>query len=565
MTDRSTRSREATRAGVLRVAGDAFAGLRAAGAAVVARFLPRADRRGGRGATSRVARPRAGPPGEARLACLARRAMLAAVLAMQGPMPAQAQVKVPSQAQVTAARAWPGPDSTRFTLESSQALTYRMFTLRDPDRVVLELDLPQVGPALAALPASVPADDPRIRQVRVGLFKPGVIRVVVELRGEALAETFALTPVGERGHRIVLDVFAADARDPVAAFLKRQTIASGSGPAAGAARPEGGAPPVSTPPAPGVAPAAPVDAATPGIARSPTPAAATPAAGPGAGSPPGPARGAGDPAPAGRAPGASAPAGAEAAAGPGVEPAASAGVPGLPGGRALVIAIDPGHGGEDPGAIGPGGVREKDVVLAIGRRLARLVDATPGLRAVLTRDGDYFVPLQGRVSRARAVKADLFVSIHADAWFQPTARGSSVYALSLSGATSAAARWLARRENESDRVGGINLNVADPVLKHTLLDLTMNATISDSLRLGRHVLAELGGINRLHRRQVEQAGFAVLKAPDIPSILVETAFISNPEEEARLSDPEHQERLAQAILSGIRRYLLQTPSHSRAR
>jgi N-acetylmuramoyl-L-alanine amidase len=230
-----------------------------------------------------------------------------------------------------------------------------------------------------------------------------------------------------------------------------------------------------------------------------------------------------------------------------------------------VVAIDPGHGGEDPGAIGPGGVREKDVVLAIGRRLARLVDATPGLRAVMIRDGDYFVPLQVRVARARAMKADLFVSIHADAWFQPTARGSSVYALSLSGATSAAARWLARRENEADRVGGINLNVSDPVLKHTLLDLTMSATINDSLRLGRHVLAELGGFNRLHRRQVEQAGFAVLKAPDIPSILVETAFISNPEEEARLSDPEHQERLALAILSGIRRYLLQTPSHSRAR
>jgi N-acetylmuramoyl-L-alanine amidase len=236
-----------------------------------------------------------------------------------------------------------------------------------------------------------------------------------------------------------------------------------------------------------------------------------------------------------------------------------------PGTRPVVVAIDPGHGGEDPGAIGPTGLREKDVVLSIGRRLARLVDAQPGMRAHLVRTGDYFVPLQMRVVKARALKADLFVSIHADAWMQPTARGASVYALSLSGATSAAARWLAARENQADLIGGVNLNVSDPILKQTLLDLSQTATINDSLRLGRTVLTELGRVNRLHKKQVEQAGFAVLKAPDIPSILVETAFISNPEEEQRLADHNQQERIAQSILDGIRRYVAQTPGMGRPR
>ena len=215
--------------------------------------------------------------------------------------------------------------------------------------------------------------------------------------------------------------------------------------------------------------------------------------------------------------------------------------------------------------LGPTGLREKDVVLSIGRRLARLIDAQPGMRSHLVRTGDYFVPLQMRVVKARALKADLFVSIHADAWLQPTARGASVYALSLSGATSAAARWLAARENEADLIGGVNLNVSDPILKQTLLDLSQTATINDSLRLGRMVLAELGRVNRLHKKQVEQAGFAVLKAPDIPSILVETAFISNPEDEQRLADQSQQERIAQSILDGIRRYVAQNPGMARPR
>ncbi|MCG8995631.1 N-acetylmuramoyl-L-alanine amidase [Laribacter hongkongensis] len=225
------------------------------------------------------------------------------------------------------------------------------------------------------------------------------------------------------------------------------------------------------------------------------------------------------------------------------------------GGRPFVVMLDPGHGGEDPGAIGPSGAREKNVVLAIARQLKRKIDATPGMRAHLTRDDDIFIPLGVRVAKARQVKADLFVSIHADAFTTPTARGSSVFTLSEKGATSTAAKWLAKTQNDADLVGGIKIDAGrDRYLAHTLLDLTQTATINDSMKLARAVLNELGDINRLHKNQVEQAGFAVLKAPDIPSILVETAFISNPEEEAKLTNPLHQARIADALHSGIRQY-----------
>jgi len=454
-----------------------------------------------------------------------------------------------AHAQVTAVRVWPGPDSTRVTFEAPREVPWRLFLVRDPDRVVLELDGVDIGPALAKLGSTVGADDPLIRQARVGRFKPNVVRVVFDVKAEVAPQAFALRPIGEFGHRIVLDLFPANARDPVATFLERQRVAGSPEAAAAGA----GSPP--TPPAP-AAPAAPAaapgsTAALPGAAGVPPAAAGVGTAAPGTDAATTPPRAA-----------AGGPPGAFVSQGP--DPSAR-NTRLSPGTRPLVIAIDPGHGGEDPGAIGPTGLREKDVVLAIGRRLARLIDAQPGMRAHLVRDGDYFVPLQMRVVKARALKADLFVSIHADAWMQPTARGSSVYALSLSGATSAAARWLASRENEADLIGGVNLNVSDPILKQTLLDLSQTATINDSLRLGRSVLSELGRINRLHRKQVEQAGFAVLKAPDIPSILVETAFISNPDEEQRLADETQQERIAQSILDGIRRYVAQTPGITRPR
>ena len=477
-------------------------------------------------------------------------ALLCVLFRLVLPCVALALAAASAHAQVTAVRVWPAPDSTRVTFESPREVTWRLFVVRDPDRVVLELDGIDIGPALAKIGGAVSVDDPLVRQARVGRFKPNVIRVVFDMKAEVAPQAFALKPIGEFGHRIVLDLFPVNARDPVAAFLERQRVAGLSEPASRPAAATGG-------------PAA-AAGSVPGGQAASVPAGTTPVPPAAAGTAPPVAADTGAAAPAvtGSRPPVGGPPGAFASQGP--DPSArNTRLP--PGTRPLVIAIDPGHGGEDPGAIGPTGLREKDVVLAISRRLARLIDAQPGMRAHLVRDGDYFVPLQMRVVKARALKADLFVSIHADAWMQPTARGASVYALSLSGATSVAARWLASRENEADLIGGVNLNVSDPVLKQTLLDLSQTATINDSLRLGRSVLGELGRLNRLHRKQVEQAGFAVLKAPDIPSILVETAFISNPEEEQRLADENQQERIAQSILDGIRRYVAQTPGITRPR
>lgn len=235
------------------------------------------------------------------------------------------------------------------------------------------------------------------------------------------------------------------------------------------------------------------------------------------------------------------------------------------GSKMVTIMLDPGHGGEDPGAIGARGSMEKNVTLSIARRLRQRIEADPGMRAALTRDGDFFVPLQTRVQKARKAQADLFVSIHADAWIKPEARGSSVFVLSEKGASSAAARYLAQKENEADKVGGVNFTVSDPHLARTLMDLTQTATQNDSMKLGKSVLSNLGSVNALHKSSVEQAGFAVLKAPDIPSVLIETAFISNPEEEKRLNDDEYQDKLAEAIMRGIRQYLARNPVHAGTR
>ena len=228
--------------------------------------------------------------------------------------------------------------------------------------------------------------------------------------------------------------------------------------------------------------------------------------------------------------------------------------------KKIVIAIDAGHGGEDSGARGASGSLEKNITLSIARKLKKEIDNDEQLRAVLTRDDDYFVPLHGRVIKARKLKADIFVSIHADAFTNPDAKGSSVFALSESGATSASARYLANKENESDLIGGVSLDDKDPMLAKTLLDLSQSATINDSVKLGNFVLDQLRDINDLHKSNVEQAGFAVLKSPDIPSILVETAFISNPKEEQILNNDEHQEILAKNILIGIKKYLSSNPN-----
>jgi N-acetylmuramoyl-L-alanine amidase len=402
--------------------------------------------------------------------------------------------------QITASRVWPARDYTRITLEARAPIAHTMFSVKDPERLVLDLEGVEVTTALSELADKIAADDPYIKAVRIGRFKPGTVRLVLDLKTEVNPQAFILAPVGDYGHRLVLDLYPLVPPDPLLAFLEKAESRRST----------------DTEPAPD-APAA------PGVAESTRPSAREKTARGG------PAKG---------------------------QPRSK---------RLIIIAIDAGHGGEDPGARGRGGTHEKDVTLAIARRLKAHIDHEPNMRAVLIRDGDYYIPLQMRVQKARRVNADLFVSVHADAFIKPHARGSSVFALSERGATSVAASWLAKRENEADLIGGVNLDVQDPYLKRTLLDLSQTATINDSLKLAKSVLTELGEINTLHKPHVEQAGFAVLKSPDIPSILVETAFISNPQEERRLRDPAYQNKMADAILSGIKRYFAKNPPLTRDR
>jgi N-acetylmuramoyl-L-alanine amidase len=366
----------------------------------------------------------------------------------------------------------------------------------------LDLEDVAVTAPLSALADKVGANDPYVKAVRIGRFKPGVVRLVFDLKTEVKPEAFTLAPVGDYGHRLVLDLYPLVPPDPLLAFLDRLQAER------------------SAPPKPSAGIAEPVTVGSRQRLRH-------------------------------RA--CSASRAAERSDVRRAQPASR---------RLIIIAIDAGHGGEDPGARGRGGTYEKDITLAIARKLKARIDAEPNMRAVLTRDGDYFIPLHMRVAKARRVNADLFVSVHADAFIKPHARGSSVFALSERGATSAAASWLAKRENDADLIGGVNLDVQDPHLKRTLLDLSQTAAITDSLKLGKAVLSELGGINTLHKPHVEQASFAVLKAPDMPSILVETAFISNPEEERRLRSGAYQDRMADAIFNGIKRFY--TKSAARA-
>ncbi len=405
---------------------------------------------------------------------------------------------------ISATRVWPAQDYTRLTLESNQPISYKVMSLKDPERLVVDLDNVDINAVLNELSSKIGNDDPYIKSVRVGRFKPGVVRLVLDLKTEIKPQLFNLKPVAEYGHRMVLDVYPAQPVDPMIALLQATGVKVGGAEAASAAATAEPVKPTQHEPAAQVA-------TTPAVVPD-------------------------KPLPHGRTELSN---------------------------RILIIAVDAGHGGEDPGAHGRGGTHEKHVTLAIARKLKAQIDDTPGMRALLIRDGDYFIPLGGRVVKARQAHADLFVSIHADAFVKPYARGSSVFALSERGATSATARWLAKKENEADMIGGVNIDVKDPYLARTLLDLSQTATISDSLKLAKHVLGELGGMNTLHRGFVEQAGFAVLKAPDIPSVLVETAFISNPTEEKRLNNEDYQNKLAGAILGGIKRYFAQNPALSR--
>ena len=406
---------------------------------------------------------------------------------------------------LSAARVWPSPDYTRIALESAEPLSYKYFSLTSPHRLVVDIENLEPSAALAGLPALVNPTDPYLANVRAGVNRLGVMRLVFELKMPVKPSVFALKPLGNYGQRLVIDLYAANTSE------LSPTTASGvsiSPPETRNAEPKAVEKRLDEPKA-----TEPKSAELKTTEVKPAEAKAT-----------------------------------SAATKPPVKFA-----------RQMVVAIDPGHGGEDPGAVGASGSHEKNITLTIARKLKQKIDDTPNMRAHLTRDGDYFIALHERVNKARAVKADLFLSIHADAFIKPEARGSSVFALSENGATSAAARWLAKKENDADLIGGINIDVKDKFLKRTLIDLSQTATITDSLRLGRHVLKEIGEVNDLHKDRVEQAGFAVLKAPDIPSILVETAFISNPAEEKRLNDEAYQDKLVDAIFSGIKSYFDKHP------
>ncbi|WP_454691557.1 N-acetylmuramoyl-L-alanine amidase [Achromobacter aloeverae] len=416
-------------------------------------------------------------------------------------------------ATLLAVRTWPADEYTRVTLELDSELKAEQFTLENPDRLVVDIEGLSMSQALNELAGRIRKDDPYIRSLRIAQNRPNVLRLVFDLKQAVAPQVFTLKPVADYQYRLVLDLYPKVAQDPLLAILKNQ--------------PAG--PDVDDP----------LARILNDISRNPpgpdTQTASIPK--------PAPLPNPSQPLP------------------PPVVETPSGKLAGRK--RMLTIALDPGHGGEDPGASGSTGLREKEVVLRIAHRLKALIDAQPNMRAYLTRDDDYFVPLHVRVQKARRVRADLFVSIHADAWIKPSASGSSVFALSQRGASSAAARWMANKENSADLIGGVNLGSHDEQVAKVLLDLSTTAQINDSLKLGSVFLQEIKKVNHLHKDSVEQAGFAVLKAPDIPSILVETAFISNPNEESLLKSPQHQDKLAMAMFTGIQRYLTTNPPLAR--
>jgi N-acetylmuramoyl-L-alanine amidase len=438
-------------------------------------------------------------------------------------------------ASLLAVRVWPGPDYTRVTLEHDEPLKFSHFMLRDepPLRLVVDLEGIALTSQLKELVGKIDANDPYIARVRIGQNRPDVVRLVIELKGDVAPQLYQLDPVGPYRYRLLFDLYPTNPADPLMALIRQST--------APAQPPPEPPPPEQPPHAQSPPEQAPHERAPPEPAAPPAAIAASPADEAGMNREIERAQRAVQP-----------PASGE-------RPRQSAGAAR----RLVTVAIDAGHGGEDPGATGRRGTHEKTVTLAVARRLASLMGNDAKMRVLLTRDGDYFVPLAERVQKARQVHADLFVSIHADAWVRSDARGSTVFALSEHGASSAAAAALARHENESDLIGGVNLSKYDAPVRSVALDLLTSAQISDSLRFGGAVLRELEHVNRLHRAQVEQAGFAVLKAPDIPSILVETAFISNPDEELRLRDEAYQRQLAQAIFNGIQRYFERNPPPTR--
>lgn len=405
-------------------------------------------------------------------------------------------------AAIVAVRVWPAEDYSRVTLESDTALKARQTFIGQPPRLAVDIEGIELNPALRELVAKVLPEDPNIAGIRVGQYAPGVVRLVIDLKQAIKPQVFTLKPIEPYQHRLVFDLYPTTPPDPLAQLIARHL-----------------GPQVASPPASAVDPLGDL------IARH-------------ADTPPAPAL-----------------------------PARS-GV-GSQTDRLIIIALDPGHGGEDPGAIGRNGTREKDVVLRLAHHLRDRINSSSinghTLRAYLTREGDFFVPLHVRVQKARQVQADLFVSIHADAFYTPRPQGASVFALSHGGASSSAARWMAAKENKADQIGGINVQAKDAQVQRALLDMSTSAQIKDSLQLGGTLLQEIGRVGKLHKPRVEQAGFAVLKAPDIPSVLVEAAFISNPEEEAKLNSERYQKQLADALMRGIEGYFAKNPPLARNR
>lgn len=411
-------------------------------------------------------------------------------------------------ATILAVRVWPAKDYTRVTIESDVPLAATHQLAESPDRLVVDIDGLELNAELRELVGKVRPDDPYIERVRVGQYQPRVVRLVFDLKQPVRPQQFTLAPVAAYQQRLLFDLYPVEEIDPLLSLVREKESASQR--AAQEMRDALGEL------------IARVDKPAPVVVPAPIPAP------------------------------------------PSKEPPTP--VERLRVDRLVIVALDPGHGGEDPGAVGPSGLREKDVVLAVALALREKLNAVPGMRVMMTRDADFFVPLHERVRKARRVQADLFVSIHADAFFKPEARGASVFALSTRGASSAAARWMAQRENAADQVGGVNLAaVRDPQVLSAMLDMSTTAQIKDSLKLGQEVLTRIGQVGNLHKRQVEQAGFAVLKAPDIPSILVETAFISNPDEEDQLRSPAYRSKLVDALAEGIRRYFARNPPLARNR
>lgn len=483
-------------------------------------------------------------------------------------------------ATILAVRVWPAADYTRVTIESDARLHSQQLVVGSPPRLAVDIEGIDLNPELRDLVGKIKPGDPYINGLRVGQNAPKVVRIVFDLKQAVVPQVFSLAPIAAYKHRLVLDLYPEKAIDPMEALiterLREAPRGSSGGGNNGAVASAPSVPPPAAP-SPGLAP----DGGPPILVR-PSPNVPAPRPAPGSIAPPArPPATAAAPAPdplgelmaqQSTRPGPVAPPSPPIAPVAPPAPVASArgGATASRTDRIIIVALDPGHGGEDPGAIGPNGTREKDIVLQIAHRLRDRINASSvngnPMRAFLTRDADFFVPLGVRVQKARRVQADLFVSIHADAFTTPAARGASVFALSQSGASSSAARWLANKENEADKVGGVNVGNHEVQVQRALLDMSTTAQINDSLKLGGAMLGEIRGIGaRLHKPAVEQAGFAVLKAPDIPSVLVETAFISNPEEEANLRSVSYQESLSDALMRGIQRYFAQNPPLARSR